>query len=108
MADEHHGTILRGDDADGRADVFGQRDRGILDDADLVPVLPQEAVDRLPARAIHEAAVDENDARASRLCSRHEVSFQGFWWFWPAPGWIRGTRCRATESAHLLRRDAGS
>jgi hypothetical protein len=43
-----------------RGDVALERKRRILDDADVVAILLQEAVDRLPSRAIHETAVNKN------------------------------------------------
>ena len=72
VADEDHGAGLRGHYPSCRLDVIGQRDRGILDHADRVTCLPQGPVDRFPARAVHESAVDENDVHCIGVrCCRH-------------------------------------
>ena len=56
------GSLCRVDGALGHGDVVGERQRRILDDADVVAVLLQVLVDALPAGAVHEAAVDEDDS----------------------------------------------
>src|SRR2546423_1281882 len=61
MADESDRFALRVDDALGRGDVVFERKRRILDDAHVVAVLLQAAVDTVPAGAVHEAAVDEDN-----------------------------------------------
>ena len=60
VADEDHRFALRVDDALGRGDVVGERERRVLDDADVVAVLLQVVVDALPAGAVDETAVDED------------------------------------------------
>jgi hypothetical protein len=58
----------------GRGDVAFERQRRVLNDADAVAVLLQQAVDVLPAGAIDEAPVDENDrARFSHDALLQEV-----------------------------------
>ena len=61
VADENDRLALRVDDALGRGHVAFERQRRILDDADVVAVLLQDVVDALPAGAVHETAVNEND-----------------------------------------------
>src|SRR3954468_10173147 len=61
MADESDRFALRVDDALGRCDVVFERKRRILDDAYVVAVLLQAAIDTVPAGAVHEAAVDEDN-----------------------------------------------
>lgn len=45
VADENHWTILHGNNALGCGDIFGQRYRRILNDADSVAVLRQDLID---------------------------------------------------------------
>jgi hypothetical protein len=61
VANDNDGLALGVDDALGRSDVAFERKRRILDDADAVAVFLQVFVDALPAGAIHETAVNEND-----------------------------------------------
>jgi hypothetical protein len=61
MANEKDRIALCVDHLLGRGDVARERNRRILDDADVVAVLPQEAIDALPAGAVRETAVNEND-----------------------------------------------
>src|SRR4051794_22951222 len=61
MADESDRFALGVDDALGSCDVVFERKRRILDDAHVVAVLLQAAVDTVPAGAVHEAAVDEDN-----------------------------------------------
>ena len=56
-----HRLALRVDDTLGRIDVAFERKRRVLDDGDVVAVLPQEAVDTLPAGAVDETPVNENN-----------------------------------------------
>jgi hypothetical protein len=66
MTNEDDRLVLRVDDALGRGGVALERQRRVLDDADAVAVLLQQAVDLLPAGAVDETPVDENDrARSS-------------------------------------------
>ncbi len=68
MTDQDGGAVLRRQRPAGDGDVVRQGRGRVLDDADLVPVLGQDVVDLFPARAVHEAAVDEDDVldRAGR------------------------------------------
>src|SRR5713101_5153467 len=61
MADENCRSVLRCKNSLGNRYVVPQRYRRILDDADAVAVSLQDLVDALPASAVHEATVDEND-----------------------------------------------
>jgi len=61
MADKHDAAFLRVDDAVGRLDVALERQRRVLDDRDLLSAAAKRAVDALPARAIDETSVDEDD-----------------------------------------------
>lgn len=58
MPYEHHGALLRGDDALGCGHIVGQRSCRILHDTDAVAVLLQDPVNALPTRAIDESAVN--------------------------------------------------
>jgi hypothetical protein len=60
VADENDRFALRVDDALGRIRVALERQCRILYDADVVTVLPQDAVDALPAGPIDKTAVNEN------------------------------------------------
>src|SRR5215210_1235785 len=62
MANENHRFALRVDYELGCCDIAFERNRWILDDSDTVAVLLQEVVDSLPAGAVHEPAVHENDS----------------------------------------------
>ena len=67
MADEENRAVLRGDRAPGEGDVVGERGRRVLDDGDGVALAGQDAVNALPAGAVDEAAVNEDDVlNASR------------------------------------------
>ena len=61
MTNEDDRLVLRVDDVLGRGGVAFERQRRVLDDADAVAVLLQQAVDVLPAGAVDETSVDEND-----------------------------------------------
>ncbi len=61
VADQDHRAVLRRDDPPGDFDIAGQRERGVLHDADLEPVLLEGPVNPFPTRAVHEAAVDQHD-----------------------------------------------
>jgi hypothetical protein len=61
VADED-GVLVLIEHPAGDGDVVGERDRRVLYDGDLVTGLAQDAIDGLPAGAVDEAAVDENDA----------------------------------------------
>ena len=56
VADKNDRFALRVDDALGRGHVAFERQRRILDDADLVTVLPQDVVDAPPAGPIYKTA----------------------------------------------------
>ena len=56
------GSLAASIDPLGHGNVVGERERRILDDADVVAVLRQVLVDALPAGAVHETAVDEDDS----------------------------------------------
>ena len=62
VADEDDRFALRVDHTLGHGNVVGVRDRRILDDSDAVAVLLKLVVDALPAGAVHEPAMDKNDA----------------------------------------------
>src|SRR4051794_21103896 len=72
MADESDRFALGVDDALGSCDVVFERKRRILDDAHVVAVLLKPAVDTVPAGAVDETAVDENNILA--WASSHEKS----------------------------------
>ena len=55
------GSLCASIDALGDGNVVGVRERRILDDSDAVAVLLQLVVDALPAGAVYETAVHEND-----------------------------------------------
>src|ERR1700674_5660960 len=63
MANKNDKPVLRCDNTFRDRHVVGERYRWVLDDAHVVTVLLQDLVDVLPAGAVHEAAVDENDSR---------------------------------------------
>jgi hypothetical protein len=65
VADEDDRFALRVDDTLGHGNVVGERERRILHDSDAVAALVELVVDAMPARAVDEAAVDENDAPRS-------------------------------------------
>jgi hypothetical protein len=48
MTNQHHGTILRRDNALGRGDVVGQGHGGMLHDGDCISLFLQGVVDALP------------------------------------------------------------
>jgi hypothetical protein len=52
VANENHRFALRVDDPLGGRGIPFERERRILDDADVVAVLSQDAIDALPARAV--------------------------------------------------------
>jgi hypothetical protein len=66
MADENYGAVLSGHNASCRLDIVGQRNRGILNNANRETFLAESSVHRLPTRAVHKAAMDENNV----LCGR--------------------------------------
>ena len=68
VADKNYRTALRGKNALGCGDVVGQRCRRILDDTDGIAVFPEDLVNGLPARTVHKATVNENNARCRRTC----------------------------------------
>ena len=61
MTNEDGRLVLRVDDALGRGNVAFERESRILDNADAVTVLSQKAVDTLPARAVDETPVNQNN-----------------------------------------------
>jgi hypothetical protein len=61
MADEHNLAVLGVDDPPRRLDVAIKCDGGILNYCDLIAVGAKDAVNSFPARAIHEAPVNEDD-----------------------------------------------
>jgi hypothetical protein len=63
MSHEDDGSILRADDEPRGRDVAVEGQGRILDDLDVDPITAQEAVDRLPAGTVDEAAVDEDNAQ---------------------------------------------
>src|SRR5215211_9050603 len=71
MANENDRFTLRTDDHLGGGDIAFEGNRRILDDSDAVVVL-QEAVNALPAGAVHETAVYEDDCGLGsilRICA---------------------------------------
>ncbi len=71
VADKNRGAVLLRQHASRDRDVVGQRRRRILDDAHVMAVLLQDRVDRLPSRAVHKTAMNENDV--DRVCAVHLV-----------------------------------
>src|SRR5438105_9576709 len=67
VANENHGTAMRGQNALGYGHIIRERYRWILNYAYGVPILLQDFVDFFPAGAVHEAAVDENYCLYSRI-----------------------------------------
>ena len=67
MTNEDDRLVLRVDDALGRGGVALERQRRVLDDADAVAVLLQEAVNLLPTGAVDETSMDEDNG----ACSTH-------------------------------------
>ena len=61
MSDQHDRPILLGDGALGGRDVVGERGRRVLDDGDVIAVLIEDLLDAVPAGAIDEAAMHEDD-----------------------------------------------
>jgi hypothetical protein len=61
VADENRRAVLLVQDAAGDGDVIFERQRRVLDDADVEAILFEELVDTLPAGSIHEAAVNQRD-----------------------------------------------
>jgi hypothetical protein len=59
MAYQNDRTVLCGNDALRYGHVIGERDRGILDNCDRVPLLLEHRIDTFPARAVHKSPVDE-------------------------------------------------
>src|SRR5215217_8367337 len=78
MANENDRFALRTDDHLGRGDIAFEGKRRILYDSDRVVVL-QEVVNALPAGAVDETAVDENQGRAASIrgssCLSHLSTF---------------------------------
>src|SRR5215813_6335397 len=70
MADQNHGTILRGDDPFRSRDVTRKREGWILDDRNGVAGFLQGFVDALPAGSVDEASVNENDVLDVGGCAR--------------------------------------
>jgi hypothetical protein len=66
MANENDRFALRTDDHLGRGDIAFKGNRRILDDSDAVVVL-QKIVNALPAGAVHETPVHENQGRAASI-----------------------------------------
>jgi hypothetical protein len=54
-------AILRGKDTLGSLYVVCERERWVLDDADVVTLLLEDLVDAFPAGAIHKTTVHQND-----------------------------------------------
>jgi hypothetical protein len=73
VADQQDWTRRRIDHAFGEGDIVRERDRGILNDGYVVASLLQDVVYRLPARAVNEAAVNQNDRKSQCI---HDVSFR--------------------------------
>jgi hypothetical protein len=73
VADKNDRSILLGDGTLRESDVIGERDCRILDVGDIVTLSGQSVVDALPAGAVDEAAVDEDDI----LCSWNNVDCCG-------------------------------
>jgi len=69
MSDENDRFALRVDDLVGGGDVTLERKRRILHDLDAIAVLLHVVVDTLPARAVHETAVNEHGQ--SPMLSQH-------------------------------------
>jgi hypothetical protein len=65
VADEDDRFALRVDDAPCGGGVVFERQRWVLDDADAVAILCQQPVDVLPAGAVDETPMDENDGACS-------------------------------------------
>src|ERR1700686_408541 len=61
VADENCRSVLRCKNALGSRHVVLQRDRRVLDDADVVAVLLQDTVDTFPARAVYKTSMNQND-----------------------------------------------
>jgi hypothetical protein len=61
VADQNHRAILLRQGQARHAHVIGQGGRGILDDADVEPLLLQPSIHAEPARTVHEPAMDEDD-----------------------------------------------
>ena len=61
VPDEHHLVGLLVERAPGDGYVVGERGRRVLHDGDCVTGLPQDLVDGLPAGAVDEPTMDEND-----------------------------------------------
>ena len=62
MPDEHRLVGLLVERAFGDGHIVGERDRRVLHDGHGVAGLPQDLVDGLPAGAVDETAMDEDDA----------------------------------------------
>ena len=62
VTDDHHLARLRRDDAPRHDDVILHRNRRVLHDDDLTTVAFENAVHALPARAVHESSVNQNNA----------------------------------------------
>ena len=78
MADEDDRMPRPGDHAFGLGDIFTKRDRRLLDDEHFIARIRENVVGVLPARAIDESAVDQDDGngplggdRGDGRCDRH-------------------------------------
>jgi hypothetical protein len=63
VAYENYRSLLRSNNAPSDGNIVFQRHRLILDNTDAIAILLEDVVDALPAGAVHEATVDENDGR---------------------------------------------
>src|SRR5215471_12476271 len=73
MTDQDYGAVLYVQDQPRRGDVAAQRDRWVLHDADVEPVLLQDLVDAGPARAVNEATMNQTnvvDPRHGRVLAQ--------------------------------------
>jgi hypothetical protein len=66
MSDQHHWPFCLRNHQSCCRNVVSQSQRWVLNDADVIAILPQEFVNALPAGAVNKAAVNENNCERRR------------------------------------------
>jgi hypothetical protein len=94
VADQHDRAILSVEDPSGGGGIAFQRQGGVLNDADPEAVAGERFVDTLPARAVDESAVDENDI-THRVCGHDDP-------FCSEVGECQNANARCTRAAYVI------
>ena len=92
VADEDDGAVELLEHVVDRGHVAFEGHGGVLDDGYVVAVAAEQVVDRLPAGAVDEAAVDQQDGRVG---GHDALLGSGAPWGWGSPDARGGRRGRA-------------